>query len=366
MKRLAVLCVMVVALALPLMAAPAVVTGDVTAGFITDFGTTTGYVAGMDLYFNAAVDHFNSASVTIARSLQSMVTAVTQDADNVNTVTTASAEDVVMTAASITSKLGLYLKADPKMFAWTVTGGYTSAGDNAYVSQSAYGLEDISAGATATTWMVSTTATFANLVNVKLGLAPLTLKTGVAQDLIVGVYMAPALGTMGTLSAEVFYDPNANNTGTEFGQGTVVADAKVALTPVKDLTIGVGVGMNYQLQTSHAHIGASLKGTYGTLGNLAVGFFTSTLAADGSLLGITGQITPVALVDFLFGLKLDLGSAAVSTFHSADIAARLNIGAMDIYAGYLVGSGENAQTVLWAPASLTNDGGFYVKFFMSF
>jgi hypothetical protein len=354
---------MVVALALPLMAAPIVVTGDVTAGFITDFGTNTGYVAGMDLYFNATVDDFNTASVTIARSLQ---TAVGQVDFVAGTTTTGSTEDVILTAASITSKLGVFLKADPKMFAWTLTGGYTSAGDNAYVSQSAYGLEDISSAATATTWMVSTTFTFANILNLKIGLAPLTLTSSVAQDLIVGVYMAPALGTMGTLSAEVFYDANANNTGTNFAQGTVVADAKLALTPVKDLTIAVGAGLNVQLQTSDIHIGASLKGTYGTLGNLAVGFLTGTLASDSTLIGISAQVTPMPVLDILVGVKLDLTSTAPSAFHSADIAARFNIGAMDIYVGYLIGSGVNAQTVLWAPVSLTNNGGLYVKLVMSF
>jgi hypothetical protein len=178
--------------------------------------------------------------------------------------------------------------------------------------------------------------------------------------------MAPALGTIATLSAEVFYDANANNTGTNFAQGTVVADAKLALTPVKDLTIGVAAGMNAQLQTNDVHIGASLKGTMGTLGNLAVGFLTGTLASDSTLIGITAQVTPMPVVDFLAGVKLNLTTGAPSVFDSADITVRFNIGAFDIYAGYLIGSGVNAQTVLWAPVSLTNNGGFYFKTIMSF
>jgi hypothetical protein len=349
-------------LAMPAMAAPAVVTGDVTAGWISNFGTNAGYTGGFDIIVNATIDDFNSASITIARSLQTYVGSLTATA-------TTSTEEAILSAASLTSNLGKFLKVDAKTLTWSVTAGYTRAGDNSYVSQTAYGSEDVGAATTATTWMTSTTLGIAGLINVKIGLAPLTLTSALAQDLIVGVYMAPALGTMGKINAEVFYDANANaGTSTGIGGGTLVADARFDLTAVKDLTIGIGAGMNYLLTGSHMHIGASVKGTYGTLGNLAAGFLASTLAGDPTLLVISAAISPMAPFNLLLGAKFDLTTGAASVFHSADIAVRLDIGATDLYIGYLIGNGTagSTQTVLWAPAALGTGGGLYMKATVSF
>lgn len=353
MKRLGVLCVLVMALALPAMADPVAVTGDMTVGWIGDFGTSTGFTGDVNLYFKAKVDDFNNVAVTVGRALKTFVTGVDFTAD---TSTTASFEDMVLDALTLTTDVGKYLKIDPKMVAWTVTTGYTSAADNSYVSQSGYGVEDVGGAGTATGWMGWMWFKFVDLVQVKFGILPTTIITGGPVDMIVGAYLSKALGTIGTLNAEAFWD-NADE--------LVVADARFDLTPAKDVTIGIGAGMKYDITAPASYaIGASLKGKYGTMGDLAVGYTYASAAAD--YLAAQATISALQPFDIYAGLKLDLSGGGASVFHSADVAAKLNLGNADIYVGYSLGNGVVAPTVRWAPAALGLDGGLYVKFYTAF
>jgi len=338
MKRLGVLCVLVMALALPAMADPVAVTGDMTVGWIGDFGTTTGFTGDVNLYFKAKVDDFNNVAVTVGRSLQ------------------ATTEDMILDALTLTTDVGKFLKIDPKMVAWTITTGLTSSADASYISQSGYGVEDVGGVSTATAWMGWTWFKFVDLVQVKFGIAPTTIISGGAIDMIVGAYLSKALGTIGTLNAEVFWD-NADE--------LVEADARFDLTPAKDLTIGIGAGMKYDVTAPATWVvGASVKAKYGTMGDVAVGFDYASAAAD--YLAVQATISALQPFDILAGLKLDLSGGGASVFHSADVAAKLNLGNADIYVGYSLGNGVVAPTVRWAPVALGLDGGLYVKFYTAF
>jgi hypothetical protein len=342
-----------VALVLPLAAAPAAVTGDMTVGWIGDFGTTTGFTGDVNIYVKAAVDDYNSVAVTVGRALKTFVTAADFTAE---TVTTAAFEDMVLDALTLTTDVGKFLKIDPKMVAWTVTTGYTSSADNSYISQSGYGVEDVGGVGTATAWEAWTWFKFVDLVQVKFGIVPTTIISGGTVDMIVGAYLSKALGTIGTLNAEVFWD-NLDE--------IVEFDTRFDLTPAKDLTIGIGAGVKYDITAPASYmIGASLKGKYGTMGDLAVGFDYASAAADY----LAAQLTISALqpFDIYAGLKLDLSGGGATVFHSADIAAKLNLGAADIYVGYSLGNGVVAPTVRWAPVALGLDGGLYVKFYTAF
>jgi len=310
------------------------------------------YAGDVNLYFKAAVDDFNSVAITVGRALKTFGTAFTAPA----TLTTATFEDMVLDAATLTTDVGKFLKIDAKTLAFSAVTGYTSSADNSYVTQSGYGVEDVGGADTGTFWMGAVTFKLVDLLSIKVGIVPATMVTGTYVNMVAGAYVSKALGTIGTLNAEVFWD-NADE--------LLVADARFDLTPAKDVTIGIGAGMNYDLTAPAAYkIGASLKGTYGTMGNLAVGFLYASAAAD--LLAVQATVSAAQPFDFYAGAKFDLSAVAANVFHSADIAAKLNLGAADIYVGYLLGNGTDAPTVRWAPVTLGVDGGLYVKCYIAF
>lgn len=347
MKRLGVLCVLATALALPLMAAPITVTGDLTAGWIGSFGAAAAYAGDVNLNFKAAVDDYSSVAITVGRALKTFVTDATVP-------TSATFEDMVLDAATLTIDAGKFAGLDPKTLAWTVVAGYTSAADNSYVSQSGYGVEDVGGAGTATAWMGYTTFKLMDLVSLKIGVVPATMVTGTYVDMIAGIYMSKVL-KVGTFSAEAFWD-NADE--------LIVADARFDLTQ-KNMTVGVGAGMNYDMTAPAAwKIGASVKGSYAKMGDLALGFVYASAAAE--LLAVQATVIAAQPFDFYAGAKFDVSAGAANVFHSADFAAKLNLGVADIYVGYSLGNGVVAPTVRWAPVALGLDGGLYVKFYIAF
>jgi len=347
MKRFVVLFVLVVLAALPLMADPGVVTGDLYVGFTAGGSPlTTAYMGEMDLFVNAKVDDFTKFYVELEN------------------YTNATPNDTVVKniGAYLQTDLGAFMKIDPKMLGWTILGGYYSAGDQSYVSQTAYGTEDVSLTSVGTYWFVQTELKVMDFVGVRLGLNPLTAP--VFGDYIAGVWISPKLGSIGTLNFDVFADGNAINNGVS-GADTLIVDGRFDLTAVKDLTVGIGGSFAYGLMSNKFDYGASVKATYGTLGNVAVGM-EGDQAAFNWIVASTA-ITPVPLVTIDGALKLNMATSAPSVFDSADVALQLNVGKSNVYVGYLIANGKGvAPTVIWAPNANGTNGGFYVKFYTAF
>lgn len=344
-RALAILTLLAVAI-LPVAAAPAVVTGDVTTGFVTNF-TTFGFCGDTNLYAKATVDDFTAAYLNIGRGLKAFATTtggVVANAENIN-----------LDGAYLQTDITKFFKVDAATAVVKLLGGYYSSSDLGYCSQSQYGSENVSDAGIGTGWMMEVLANLANMVNVKAAMA-YTDGTGtvVLGDWMIGVYAAPNLG-FGTMSVEAFYDQNKNAT---IGQGLFEAGMKMAI-PAGDLTASVGAGFTMNLASSVWKYGASVKAALAK--PIAVSFAAGLLGTSTAMLNVVAvnlAVTPDPLIDIYAALKLT--PSATDIFTGADITAKLNLGIMDLYAGYVIKAGNT-----WAPAAL-GDGGAYVKITTAF
>lgn len=343
-RALAVLALFAVAI-LPVAAAPVVVTGDVTTGVVSNFTTFT-FSGDANLYAKAAVDDFTNAYVNIGRALKAFATTTGG--------VVANAEDIVLDGAYIQTDITKFFKVDAATLTAKLLAGYYSSSDLGYVSQSQYGSENVSDAGIGTGWMMEVLATLVNTVNVKAAIA-YTDGTGTVQtaDWYAGVYAAPNLG-FGTMSVEAFYDQNKNTTGL----GLFEVGMKMAI-PMGDLTPSVGAGFTMNLATNAWKYGASIKAALAK--PIAFTFAAGLLGTSTAMLNVVAvnlAVTPDPLIDIYAALKLT--PSATDIFTGADIAAKLNIGIMDLYAGYVIKAGNT-----WAPAA-NGDGGPYLKATCSF
>jgi len=321
-------------------------TGDVTYGFTADL-TASPLVASdtlsANVYFTGQIDEFTKGYVQITYGKVNVLTSLT---DN----TPVSIPDIKLGAGYVTSDLGKFFKLGD--IGLTVRGGYTSTSDNSYDSVTAYGSEDVGSAGVGTNWMFEIVGGYMDYINLKVGMDP-----AAANDWLVGLYSKRDWG-FGPLGLEVFYDANVAATATD---GLLVFDGEW-LPVFGDITLDTGAGIRYDLGASALNWGAGFGASYTTMFMAEAGVFgNSTDALAGVVADL--QITPIALIDFLAGMKLDTTAAATSTFTGADIAVRFNIGAADIYLGYLITSVGGGN--VWAPVA-TTDGGLYFKITASF
>jgi len=297
--------------------------GDVTFGIIIDGATVSAAkTATADIKSN--IDDYNYAQVTVKSS----------------------GEDILLESAYMTTELGKFIMMDSGL-GIKLTAGYTSMADLSYVSTSQYGVENVANSGVGTDWIMGVDVDLMGIAKIRAGIDPLT-----DNDFFAGIYTAQTMGDM-SFAAEVFYDANAM---ASLGDGNLIVDGEFKMT-LGDIKLDLGAGIRYELPTTGGlYWGVGLGVDYGTLFGVAFG-----ITGDPSGLGLAGvdlTVDPIDLIDLRAAVKLSLATGA-ELFQGADIAVIWNVGAVDIYTGYLVTSLGAGNT--WAPAAATN-GGPYIKF----
>ena len=328
MKKLIVLSVLLALASFPLMASDVTFSGDVTYGFISDFGDSFAEDTTATIDVNAAVDDYNSTVVSVKN-----VTGT-----------------IVLDQATIETDLGAAFGLTDMGVGLVLTAGYFDTGDEEYVIQSGYENENVMGIGTAKAWELSTVLTVMDMVNIKFAVDP-------AMPL--GTLIAGAYGEFGPVKAEVFYDLDA---GAEAADGKIGIDGSYAMD-IADLSLGVGLGFMYDMSVTDG--AAAKQWAYGLgLGvgwtemiSLGVGVDGNSMDAFNGLTANVG-IDPIDLVGLYAGMVLSFAEGA-DAFQEADLGIVVHPGAAEIYIGYLVtsvGSGGDLN----APTSLP-DGGGYLK-----
>jgi len=340
---LLVLAVLAVAV-LPAVGDAIKTTGDLTYGYtaplVSPLAATDALT--VDVYFSGQIDEATLGYVQIVYAKTAVLTAV-------DDTTPTTIPDIKLGAGYIKSDLGKYFKLGD--IGLTVRGGYTSTSDSSYGSTTAYGSEDIGSAAVGTNWMFEIIGSYMSYINLKFGMNPAG-----TNDWLIGAYSSNDWG-FGSLGFEVFYDANGQASA---GDGLLVIDGEW-LPVFGDIKLETGAGFRYDLGASGYAWGVGLGASYTTLFMAEAGVYGNNTDA---LAGVVAdlQLTPVALIDFLAGMKLSM-AAGTDMFTGADIAVRFNVGAADLYLGYLITS--SAGGAVWAPVSPT-DGGLYIKMYAAF
>jgi len=386
MRKLALAMLLIGAVTLPI-AAEITFGGDITFGAILDFADpeTATDVDG--------VNGFNKQVIAGYAKTATIDVKATIDDNNYGLVALKhTAEATLLEEAYIRTNIFGALMAELPL-TLTTWFGYTSASDASLVSTSEYGYENIGNAGTGTTWIVRADAVIPDLATIRFGWAPGTsivipgpLTTDDEQSAgnwIVGAFTTlPAMGDI-SFAAEVFYD---NAAGDQIGDGDLIVDGEFKMT-IGDIKLDIGAGIRLEMgdldtatteKETIMYYGAGVGFDYGTMFGVALGLLGPSL--DGAtatvndtdaaidLIGIDVTVDPIDLLDIRAAVRLSLDpektevdSTTAQMFRGADVAAILNLGAVDIFLGYLVTTvGEGAT---WAPSPGTNskDGGPYFK-----
>jgi len=409
-RALAVLVLLAFAV-IPVMADPAVVTGDIYTNFITDLGVTSavagvtqvtgvGYYGYTNLYVKAAV----SPWINTVYWLYFYVGNKNQDLVIGTTVPdTKWFQFPSIIEADATIDLTKPFGIDPAQLDNVLKMGFYGSWDNAYCNMTAGGYEDVSIAGVGHTgggydWYMSNLLTVAKDFNFKFAIAPRSAWPAV--DMFVGAYATPNLG-FGTLRAELFYDTALRSDW----MGQVQANGRIEIPMGTDgSAVWAGAGFLYDLNptlntatTQQWKFAVTGKYLMGTLVNVAASLWGNSLdIVDGA--SYTVYVTPivtlmdgkgadgkvdaskVVTIDLCASGKLSFESntvrsvAAKQLIQGLDTAARVNIGNADIYLGYLFTNvaagaiwGPNATGVQGSTAmpALTN-GGLYVRYYQPF
>jgi hypothetical protein len=409
MRKLALALLLIGAIALP-VAAEITFSGDITFGALLDFADAesatetdgvngynaaiiAGYSKTATADFKATVDDYNYGFVSVKHT----------------------GEDTLLEEAYIRTNIfgALMMELPLTLTTWF---GYTSASDASYVSTSEYGYENVGNAGTGTAWIVRADAVLADLgLTVRFGWQPGTSvmvalpSTGddkqSAGNWMLGAMFAKTIDAI-SFAAEVVYD---NAAGDLLGDGDLIIDGEFKMTIGEDIKLDVGAGVRlemgdlYQLSTetdptadvkeTTMKYGVGVGFDYGTLFGVALGIDGpsldgQTVATDANLayandtdaaidqIGIDVTFDPIDLIDVRAAVRLSLDpekldvdgdedsngiSDDTQMFRGADLAVILNLGAADIFVGYLVTTVGEGGT--WAPGPGTNskDGGPYFK-----
>lgn len=322
MKRINILLIAIVLLALTLPVMGQVTfTGEVKGGVYQPIkDKAVGSVINNNAKLSAAYKADENVSGTIAIKTGDPAAAFVIDTANAN-INLLPAFGVKDVPLAMTLTVG---KVDSNR--QKVTDGYTH-----------YGFESVTD--------IGTVASFANmqldtkvmdLVTVRAGIAPLSYNGDSLIQFVVGAY-----GTVGPVSAELFYGDSKNKNGDiAIGAGFNQAFGDLALKvggstqiPLVDKAVvvwGAGASVAY---TTLAKLTASAKGKIGT---------------DQDALGVVGigvESTPVSLITLKAGLTLDTGKNVDNVLDGIELASQFNLGKYTLTLGYNY-TGKKAGSVI--------------------
>lgn len=214
----------------------------------------------------------------------------------------------------------------------TLTGGRTDTGASGVADFTHYGFEKFNTGVTTTTGFdnLKLDTKIMDLVTVRTGIAPATYSGNLAQ------FTVGAFGTVGPVSAEVFYG-NSKHTN-----GDVAIGAKFDQA-FGDLAVKVGGTFQVPLaENTDMEWGAGLSAAYTTLAKLtasAEGLIKQGTSTGDALrvIGIGVESTPVTLITLKAGITLDTRKNA-EILDGVEFLSQFNLGK------YTLGAGLNYAT----------------------
>jgi hypothetical protein len=272
--------------------------------------------------------------------------------DYVNGLVSVNVHAMSMADAWLKVNLGSFLMADSGL-GWTLTGGFEGISDNSFSNTTALAKEGVGNAGVGSDWVFGTDIDLMGFATLRFAIEPNT-----ANDFFVALFTKQTMGDI-SVNAEVVFDAAAQ---AEIGDGNLIVDGEFKMN-IGDIKLDIGAGMRMSLMTDGAlAYGVGLGIDYGTLFGIAAGFDGNDTDAI-NWINIDLTIDPVDLLDIRAGVLLSMAEGA-EMFQGADICAILNIGAADIYLGYLIS--DTGQGEIWADAyALDADGnktgGPYIK-----
>ena len=329
MKKLLVLSVLLGLLALPMFASDITFGGDLTYGFIGDFG-----------------DDFNET--------QTVTTDIKADVGDYNSlVIEMDWWDVTNTPdkAVVTTDLGMWLGLPIGL---TANWGFDDPDRNEFHAVSAYGNEDrIDFSPSADYWGHQFLIT-ASFVEVEVAFDP-GLASASAGRLLAGLAVKEPIAG---LNAEVYYFQGGAVDA--FDEGWIAVDAGYA-GEFGALALEVGAGLAYPLldtndMTFSAGVSAEIS-----MATITVGYDGNATDALNELTA-SAVIAPIDMLDIYAGMAYD---GAGSELAEIDLGINAHIGAAELYVGYLVdgdsltGAGDRFKA---PPGLASGENGAYIKF----
>jgi hypothetical protein len=336
MKKLLILSVLLGLMALPMFASDFSFGGDVTFGFIGDFGDNEAEKFDATFDIMATIDDYNSLTI---------------NTDGLETANWAGITKILV-STDVGALLGLPVGV-------VVNWGWDDPDMNEFQNISDYGNED--------PWDFSSpSGEYAGLdflvsyefIEVEFAFNPGGTVTGVnAGDLLVGLAVKEPIEGM---NAEVYYYQNESAID-EYGEGRIGFDAAYA-GDFGGFGVEAGAYFGYDLLDTAADAwayGVGLKGAY-SIATVTVG-----LAGDETdtldNVSATVAVAPIDLLDIYAGIWY---SMALEDLAEVDLGVNAHLGAVEMYLGYLVDgeiglAGDNFHS----PTGLAGgESGAYVLF----
>jgi hypothetical protein len=330
MKKLLILSVLLGLMALPMFASDITFGGDVTYGFIGDFGDTIGEKTDFTFDIKAAIDDYSSLTVNVDGGESLTLSGISK----------------ILVATDIGAWLGLPVGL---VASW----GYDDPDANEFHSISDYDNEDVWDFGPANYWGHAFLLS-AGFVEVEMAFDPGIAATDAGSLLVGAAVKEPIPG----LNAEVYYFQGGVAATDVFDEGWIAFDAAYA-GEFGGFALEAGAGFIYPLlDTNIWAYGVGFSGAY------SIATFTVGLAGteDDTLdnVSATAVVAPIDLLDVYAGLWY---SMALEDLAEIDLGVNAHVGAVEVYVGYLVGSdlalaGDNFNS----PAGLGTESGAYIKF----
>jgi hypothetical protein len=335
MKKLLILSVLLGLLALPMFASDVTFGGDLTYGYISDFGDNYYTSSTVTTDLNAAVDDYNSVAIEI------------------NWVSG-------LDRAVVTSDIGMWLGLPVGL---TLTAGLDDPDANEFESVSGYGTEEVFDLSTGDNLCLDFVLS-ASMFEIELATTP----TGAVWDPLDHSGSGPAAGEDGELmvglaakepipglNAEVYYYQNLSAYDA-FDQGLVAFDAGYSME-MSGFGLDAGVAFVYDMSDLATHdwsYGVGLAGSY-SIATLTVGLNGN---ADDILNEISGTVVvaPIDMLDIYAGMLYDM--AIAEELVEADLGVNLHVGAAEAYLGYLVDNGAGGDNYN-APPGIGDNAAYF-------
>jgi hypothetical protein len=340
MKKLLILSVLLGLMALPMFASDFSFGGDLTFGFIGDFGDTQGATATVTFDVKATVDDYNSLVIEM---------------DLLN---------VVPDKAVVTTDVGGWLGLPVGL---TTNWGWDDPDANEFHNISEYDNEevfDFSKG----DYFGHQFLLSASFLEVEVAFNPGIVggtdpTTGSADygALLAGVALKEPIPG---LNAEVYYYQGGSATAPVdvdvFDLGQIMVDGAYS-AEFGGVDLEAGAAFFYNLDDA-----AAFAWAYGFAAAASVSMVDFTLGLNGdendmlNQVSATAVIAPVDLADIYAGVWYSL---AAEDLGNVDLGVNAHIGATELYVGYLVSSDLGlADDQFNAPDGLGTESGAYIKF----
>jgi hypothetical protein len=336
MKKLLVLSVLLGLMALPMFASDITFGGDVTFGFIGDFGDNEAEDVTLTTDLKATVDDYNSLVIEYDY------------------------EDNIPDKAAVTTDIGAWLGLPIGL---TTTWGWDEPDANEFHAISKMENEQV--------FDFSPDDYFGHqfllsyeFIEVEVAFNPGVEPAGDLGYLLAGLAVKEPIPG---LNAEVYYFQNKSAIDV-FDEGSIAFDAAYA-GEFSGIGLEAGAGFVYELADAPTY-----EWQYGVAAAVSYSMIDATLGLDGNDvdalngLSITAVVAPIDLMDIYAGAYMsfaaddDLATPLTDeseAFQGADLGVNAHIGAVEMYVGYVV-TEQNFDK--WNAPTALPDGGGYIKF----